>query len=245
MDNTLKLITDKVYKDGVTLITPTGDRQIAFSRCEYYIAIQTVLPQQWVIVDDGNSPTTFNNTSYHKYIRKQPVHDKAKSLTTNIVCALPHIEYNKILIIEDDDYYAPEYIQQMVIRLSGKWDLVGEGLARYYNVRYRKYKTNNNRKSASLCQTALSSRILNALYTSCLKEGSSFVDTRLWDKNVKKNVFEDTSNCIGIKGMPGRLGIGSGHRPSKNYREDKDLKKLKQWLPQESVDFYAPFYKPK
>jgi hypothetical protein len=245
MDNTLKKLVDKQYKDGVTLITPTGDRQIAFFRCEYYISLQTVKPNQHIIVDDGHVPTVTSKASYELYIRKQPVHDKAKSLTTNIVCALPHIEYNKILIIEDDDYYCPEYIERMVVRLSGQWDLVGEAKARYYNVKYRKYKTNNNRKSASFCQTAIRTRAIDALYVSCLRENSSFIDTRLWDKNIKKNVFEDFVSVIGIKGMPGRLGIGSGHRPSKNYKDDKDLTKLKQWLPEEAVEFYSQFYKPK
>lgn len=235
-------LRSKKYEPGVTLITPTGDRQLAFQRAELYMSRQTYTgPLQWIVVDDGQEPTII--TKDQCYIRHQPVGDKAKSLCRNIESALFYVVFDKILIIEDDDYYYPEYIERMVQRLE-KFDLAGEGIARYYNVVHRKYNINGNRKHASLAQTAFSSKIIEAAYVSCQRRTSAFVDCRLWDKNVRKNVFCDQIFCIGIKGLPGRKGIGSGHRPhGPRYKFDPEMKMLRQWIPiPEDVDFYATFY---
>ena len=250
-------IKSKTYSAGVTLITPTGDRHAAFKQAEHYFSKQTWDgPVQWIVVDDGATPTPTSNLSAQQYIKVPsadqlgccPGDRKAESLTGNVLTALEHVQFDKIIIWEDDDYYSPDYISQQVLRLN-RFELVGEGCAHYYNVYERMYRVNRNTKHASFCQTALRASAIHALYTSCLKRTSAFIDGRLWTKALNKFVFQDTRHVIGIKGMPGRTGVGMGHRPKKGakvragFKDDKLLAVLKQWLPTEYVDFYAQFYK--
>lgn len=237
-------LRSKVYAPGVTLITPTGDRPLAFERAELYVSRQTYCgPLQWIVADDGHKHTIFTRNQH--ILRHAPLHDRAKSLCRNIESCLFQVEFDKILIWEDDDYYFPEYIEKMVHRLSN-FDLAGEGIARYYNVAYRRWRINGNRVHASLSQTAFRAKIIEAAYVSCQRSQSAFIDCRLWNKNVRKNVFCDQIYCIGMKGLPGRKGIGAGHRPSgPRFRYDSDLKQLASWMPKEDVDFYAQFYNEK
>lgn len=248
-------ITNRTFSsDGVTLITPTGDRPIPFQRAELYFARQSFTGKvQWIVSDDGQVPTEL--TLGQQHVRNKsaaelgccPNDRKAESITGNVLAALEHVEYDRIIIWEDDDYYDPLYIYHQLTRLNN-FVLVGEGIAHYYNVKERVYRINRNTKHASFCQTALRSEALYALFTACHKRKSSFIDSRLWQKDLKKMVFQDTRHVIGIKGMPGRSGAGMGHRPYRNnsirsgFKSDHSLSILSQWLPKESVDFYAQFY---
>ena len=49
-------------------------------------------------------------------------------------------------------------------------------------------------------------------------------------------IFDDTANplYIGVKGMPGRLGIGSGHADNHWYINDENRSKLKEWTKNET-----------
>ena len=242
-----KLKTAK-YDAGVTLLTPTGDRPICMKRAEYYFARQTYHgPIQWIIADDGKEafqssfPTEGRSSVQIVHQKNKPFGQKARSITGNLLSTLEWIKYDKIMIFEDDDWYHPEYIQIMIHRLN-VYGLAGEGNAKYYNIKNRTYKICGNTKSASLCQTVFKSSLLPHFYTSLLKRESAFIDSRFWDKDVSKFCFQDRNYCVGIKGMPGRLGIGMGHRPSKSMKSDKDFKILRQWIPPEDVGFYESLY---
>ena len=57
-------------KDTITLITPTGDRPLAFALCQNWMRKQTVLPFQWVVVDDGKIP--MKPYVPMEYVRRKP-----------------------------------------------------------------------------------------------------------------------------------------------------------------------------
>lgn len=232
MDNILAAIKRTKYEEGVTLITPTGDRQTCIQRAEFYIQRQTYQgPLQWLVADNGKTKTKV--TLGQEYI-KNP--NKDCSLNINIRSMLLRIRYNHVLIIEDDDWYSPEYIKTYLARLRN-YQLVGE-CARYYNVAKCMYRIWENSKHSSFCQTGLRSEILDKLYV-CSLNPSPFIDKRLWVKDAKKFVFQDKVNCVGIKGMPGRTGIGMGHRPdAKRFKTDKDWKELENWIGKEDTEFY-------
>lgn len=253
-------LTNRTFSSGgVTLITPTGDRPIPFQQSELYFSRQTYAGKvQWIVSDDGLEPTTLTKGQHlvrnksAKELGCCPNDRKAESITGNVLAALEHVEYDRIIIWEDDDYYDSRHISQQLTRLNN-YALVGEGIAHYYNVHERAYRINRNTKHASFCQTALRAEALYALFTSCHKRTSSFIDSRLWQKtSLKKMVFQDTRYVIGIKGMPGRSGAGMGHRPYKGgerkptlrpgFKLDHNLSVLSQWLPKEFVDYYAQFY---
>lgn len=241
-------LRNKAYQEGVTLITPTGERHLAFSLCRRYIDAQSYTgPLQWVIADDGENHLDIDEKMLARefelvHLKRDSVRDKTKSITGNVSSALFHIKYDKVLIIEDDDFYFPNYIETAIQRLSN-CTLVGEGSSRYYNIQFNKYRINHNLEHASLFQTALRSSELEFLWVSCLKRTSAFIDTRLWNKEgiTSKKIFVDKLTSVGIKGLPGRSGIGAGHRPGKHshfFQKDPNWKVLKNWIGKENAEVY-------
>jgi hypothetical protein len=108
---------------------------------------------------------------------------------------------------------------------------------------------------ASLAQTGFSKNFQKDA-NSCIS-GDLFLDIRFWrkfngreadkltlpndrleweSKDGRSLVFDDV-NCslyAGMKGMPGRRGIGIGHNERSCYYLDKDLKVLRNWVLSES-----------
>ncbi|NOX54094.1 MAG: glycosyltransferase family 2 protein [Planctomycetes bacterium] len=56
----------------------------------------------------------------------------------NLLAALQRVRHDKVVFVEDDDWYAPEYLAQMV-RWLDQTDLVGETGARYYHLPTRRH----------------------------------------------------------------------------------------------------------
>ena len=55
-----------------TIITPTGDRPDAFELCCKYVQRQTIKPVEWIVIDDGETPTTMpDNCNYLKFIKRK------------------------------------------------------------------------------------------------------------------------------------------------------------------------------
>ena len=68
--------------------------------------------------------------------------------------ALSRIEGDYILILEDDDYYAPTYIEEMV-KLLSQADIVGEVNAKYYNLKIPGFRQMGNTHHAPLLRPEL------------------------------------------------------------------------------------------
>ena len=60
--------------NGITIITPTGDRPLASGLLrDYWMKNQTIKPDQWIIVDDGiNTFDTSLLPDYAEYIKREP-----------------------------------------------------------------------------------------------------------------------------------------------------------------------------
>jgi hypothetical protein len=61
----------------------------------------------------------------------------------------------------------------------------------------------------------------------------AFIDMaffRLMGKDIKVNLFDGKDLAIGIKGLPGRKGIGMGHRAEVKMARDPDFSKLKELI---------------
>lgn len=194
---------------NITLITPTGDRHISFKICEQWMSRQTMPFKQWIVVDDGKTPTV--PVQNQLYIRREPSSKGHRSLADNILAALPHVTGDYIFIIEDDDYYRPNYIETLFKWLQ-RANIVGEAKAIYYNIKCRFFYQNQNKKHASLCNTAFSYKNILPLRKIC-ETHNDFIDIKFWATAYGPKYLDNgaTKHCIGIKGMPGRVGIGSGH----------------------------------
>jgi len=192
---------------------------------------------QWLVVDDGERPTpTTHNQHYIRRMRRERGH----TLVPQLLAALPHVDAPKILIIEDDDYYSPRYVETMTAWLD-QYPLVGEKHAKYYHLRYGWFRLGNTRHG-SLCRTGFTHEVLPTL-RAVLRHPTPWVDMRLWRAWRGAHYLHDdrgdrTNLTIGVKGMPGRRG--ATWRYHSTYRSDPRGEQLSRWCSgdQEVVSVY-------
>lgn len=228
---------------GVTLITPTGDRQQAFRLCEFWMRRQTYSGSaEWIVVDDGVVPT--KPSRGQTYIRREPSDkDPPHTLCLNLRRVLNRVSSGRVLIIEDDDYYSPEYVSTMM-RWLDKADLVGEVGAKYYFVDGCRYRVFTEHEHASLCRTGFSARVL-PLVQKLVKSDDWRLDLRLWrewsgSRYLRRDVKNGRAISVSMKGMPGRAGVT--HKPAASWdlSEDGKREKLREWMG-EDHRYYRPY----
>ena len=253
----------------ISVITVTGDRPETFDLCKKWMDKQTILPQKWTIIDDGKVKMEESIIKelppFSDYIRREPQkHDPLHTMLLNIKTALPYVKGDSILFWEDDEYYAPTYIEEMSKRLT-KYEIVGIGRSKYYHFPTGMYLRHDNMGHASLAQTAFNSSFLSTLNK--IIDGDMFLDIRMWmkfngaqaplcadtDRSITERktntgqgiIFDDGDNClyVGIKGLPGRSGIGSGHRDFSKYIPDSDGSVFKKWIPKDYKIYLDSFKK--
>lgn len=227
----------------VTLLTPTGDRPEAFALLERWVARNAGAWGEWVVVDDGEMPTLCRMGQ--TVIDVCPRYTGVVSQAHNLLAGLEEVGEGPVLLIEDDDYYAPGYVAEMAAHLETH-DLVGQVPARYYNVRSGRCRVMQNDSHASLAQTGVARSGISALRDACeevlrnRKPGNDFIDLVLWRGFGGERLLYRSGLHIGVKGMPGRKGIGSGHHDGFGA-PDRDLRVFDDWgLPQEYLEYWAP-----
>lgn len=231
----------------LTLITPTRCRPKAFSFLEGYIRRQTFFEAggsvQWIVVND--SPTGRDQYSYtmgQQVIDRDASKDAGRhSLVCNYEAALPHIQHEHILFIEDDDYYAPTYLSIMWYALE-KSPLAGVCPSWYYHVAGRRWRSLRNYENAALACTGITAEVLPVFKQALAIPGIVFLDSWLWahwagtlgmDREIVTNCYRVQGQPlqVGIKGLThGIRGVGIGHQATIGY-PDPDFQKLKTWLP--------------
>lgn len=240
----------------MTVITPTGDRPLTFALCRHWMARQTLKPDQWIVVDDGQ--TALRPDLFMKYIRRLPgPADPKFTMLANLTAALPEIAGDKIIFFEDDEYYAPDFIATMARQLD-RAELAGIMRSKYYHLPSGGYFKHTNIFHASLAETGFRRGFLNQFKT-LLNESRDFLDIRIWRSVAGGMVgmsarpgqstasmtermlaggrgllFDDVERplYLGMKGLPGRTGIGIGHN-AVNYPhfDSTDRRMLRQWIP--------------
>jgi hypothetical protein len=213
----------------LSVITMTGDRPEAFALCERWMKRQTIAPDEWIVVDDGKTPTAC--TMGQRYLRRDPKpSDPPNTLTLNLMHALDAATGDAIVIVEDDDWYAPDYLEWMLDELQ-RLDVAGEGNALYYHVGVRRWREFEHDGHASLCSTGFRRSVLQQVRR-LAQTPDPFIDTRIWKlRGMRKRVSTTARRVIGIKGMPGRTGTGVGHRPTGDqWNDDPDLMKLRSLI---------------
>ena len=235
----------------IALISPTGARPQAFSLCAKHMKSQTYKGEVlWVVVDDG-SPLTTNNVApdFREGWEIQKIYPVpvwapgTNSQSRNIKAGLDIVKnytVEAIFIIEDDDYYKPVYLEEMMKRMAG-YLAIGETKTIYYNVACRQIMLNNNEKHSSLFQTAFTPAALY-IFESCY--GHQFIDAEFWRKIPRGRgcLFSADNLSVGIKGMPGRGGIGAGHRMAQGHPKDISFNYLRNLIGHEAAAQYEGYY---
>ena len=233
-------------EDKVTVITPTGDRPEALALLRRWIAAQTRQPDQWLIIDDGRKRIKPKRFPEAIVIRREPrADDPPCTLGENLKIAASLVAHDKVLIMEDDDWYGPEYISTMAALLDAH-EVVGISGTKYYYPGIPGYRDMGRGDHASLSQTGLRKSALPELLKAIPGDGTlpdCSIDLRLW-KNCKGQGHLIPGDGLklhcSIKGMPGRPGAGVGH-DKRFYKHDKDLSKFHEWCG--DVEAYRDFIK--
>ena len=236
-------------QDKITVITPTGDRPEALALLRQWMSNQTRKPDQWLIINDGKKKIKSGEFPEAEVYRRRPrKDDPACTLGLNLETAAPLIAHDKIIIMEDDDWYGPDYIATMAALLDGH-DLAGIAGTKYYHPGIPGYREMGRGDHASLSQTAFRRsylpEVLNAIpFDPSLSQfPECSVDMRLWVKaNGTGHLVPGADKKLhcSIKGLPGRPGAGVGH-DKRFYKQDKDLSKFREWCG--DVEAYRGFIK--
>jgi len=176
----------------ITAITCTGDRPVQFDICLKIMNRMNPKPNQWIIVDDGKIPVDKDILpQYATYIRREPIKsDYPMTLSLNMLEAYPHIKYDKLIFIEDDDWYPVNYISAMIQESNG-YDVYGSSRRRFFQL-----STNSYYEFIKTWESITASMILNSKKAidfwreTCLNyiDGNG-LDTYFWrDFNGSKKV---------------------------------------------------------
>ena len=90
-------------------------------------------------------------------------------------------------------------------------------------------QTNINNQHASLCSTGMKGDALK-LFREVCKPGVQFIDIGLWREFKGSKILECGNRVVGIKGMPGRGGIGMGHKSDFAGKRDPNFAILRSWI---------------
>lgn len=236
----------------IVLITPTGARPMQFELCMLWMIRQTYTGKvTWIIVDDALPRCTDKVLTYFRdnwdIIKVYPnppwqgQNTQARNIMAGINAMITNIkkeDIEAIFIIEDDDYYRPRYLERMMANF-GKYWLIGERNTLYYNVQWRRYITNPNNIHSSLFQTAFKYEVLN-IFIECIP--NKFMDCVFWSKCPNRLLFYENDLAIGMKGMPGRGGIGAGHSKAMNMGDDRNLNYLRMLIG-DDAKYYERYYR--
>lgn len=224
----------------ISVLTPTADRPAAFALAEKMMARQTVIADEWIVADGGVTPVECTAGQIHCH---DPRETGAANFAHNLLNGIARARGDVLVIVEDDDYYAPSHIDRMV-EMAQIFPIVGaEDVQRYYNVAHRCWRTFNN-IGASMCQTAIRRELwpqFAAMIRMCLERNTYGIDTNFWRSVPRENWgIVGAMTVVGIKGLPGKAGLGVGHRPDALWTADHDLAKLRSWIGSDA-DVYAEF----
>lgn len=217
----------------LTLLTATGARPHAWAICERLMAAQDFAgPVRWIVVDDGSiaQPVKFQRPGWDvEVVRPVPVWSAGQNTQArNLLAGLAVIDADAhVVVVEDDDWYSPDWLSTVAEALE-HGDIVGESHARYYNIGRRVGRQLSNATHSSLCSTAVRGDGLRTLREVC-ESAPKFIDIELWAKVRNRNLF-DGHRVVGIKGLPGRDGIGMGHRDDFKGKYDPDGSLLREWV---------------
>jgi hypothetical protein len=182
---------------------------------------QTRKPDQWIIVDE---PTAFK-----------------PDLTFRVRKGINQAFENGadvVLIMEDDDWYDPMYIEFMVKswKLNGQPPIFGIGYTLYVHVFAKKYWFSPHKGRASLMSTLVTRKGMERFEYP--NDNYVWLDIDLW-KGIRggRTIEPPKYYSVGIKHGKGQCG-GVGHNKNfSHYRNDPNLNELKKHI-KSDIEWY-------
>lgn len=239
------------YSPLFSVITATGARPEAFEICKQLVVRQTLSREffEWIIVDDGPDAVVLDGLPRDLkivYIRPEKLWQLGENtLVRNLSLGISQARNDWFAFMEDDDWYHPDYLKRY-FQLIQQNDVfcVGEARAKYYHLGNRQYRTMINNGHASLCQTAFHETFL-PVFKELLKRDNPYVDIPFWAAVRKQGgafLFPESTHSVGIKGLPGRPGIGTGHLFHPEWAVDVSGSMLCEWIGKEDLALYYQYW---
>jgi len=206
-------------KIGV-VIPDRNDRPLFLQHCISALKNQSIKPDKVCLV---------NHAPY----------DEKPDLTQRVRLGFETLrhEVDCVLIMENDDYYCPNYIESMVYGWDkmNRPEIFGINSTIYYHIKTKEYRILQHNKRASLMSTLIST---NARFEWCA-DNEVFLDIKLWGQLEGATVKQDLDRplAIGIKHGQGLCG-GTGHTTLRYKETDSDDSYLKQRVTEDSFNFY-------
>ncbi len=212
------------------LIPDRGDRPQFLKNCLRMMGGQTLRPSMIHVVD-------FKPTSDRKDISKR----YREGYT--VLSGIPDLDL--IAFIENDDWYAPWYLETMVAEWekAGRPDIFGTNYTIYYHLKEKKYFTRRHDQLSS----AMSTLIKPNLKLVWPLDHDPYTDVFLWEQaktgQIKGVVFEPQRIiCVGMKhGV--RLTGGDYHDNELHRYINDDNGFLENTLDGKSLEFYQSVMK--
>jgi len=234
-------------KDKIAVITPTrGDRKEFLKRCKIYVRSQTTEPNEFIIVDYEPIPIDLSTKI-----------DQIKRIIKGVEIAKSS-GCDKIIIMEDDGYYADNYIENVLNNWEDEF-MVGSNTIKSYHIllkKYLNYGANqqlciNGKKlltGSTLSQTSFTVKFFNNFLNGGMIGRHSNLDIDLWSyaelfnfptKLIQNDSFlaikHDMSLCAS--------GMHSNSSIWKNASEDPHFKYLEEVVGEFHADFYKELHK--
>jgi hypothetical protein len=214
------------------VVTPHHDsrRGVFLERLKHYMAAQTMQPHLWIVVDQSLMPW-------------QP---GTKDLTARVRLGCKMAKEagcDAVLIMEDDDWYSPDYISTMVglWQRYGKPEVFGIGFTLYFHIRASKYWMSAHHGRASLMSTLIRLDALERFKWPA--DDYVWLDIDLWKQLRGRTADIKPMITVGIKHGIGDTG-GVGHNTGfSKYSPDPAWMQLKTALSNEDIQFYKSLCK--
>lgn len=214
----------KLAKIGV-IIPDRCDRPLFRKHCEYLLKQQTIYSSLRII-----------------WMDQDPL-DEAVDITKRYRIGYQslskHYGVDVIAFMENDDWYAPNYLETMVRAWiqQGRPDLFGTTYTIYYHLKLKKYFTFHNSQKSHMMNTL----IKPGLTFNWPPDHDPYTDQWLWmgPSNIQKKLVIKPAEIISI-GMKHGVGLcgGRNHVNQLNRFTEEDNGFLKNTVDPKSFDFY-------
>jgi hypothetical protein len=207
------------------LIPDRGDRPHFTSNCISLIGKQSLQPVKILQVNHKPSSERIDITERYRI---------GYNLLSN------SMDIDLIAFIENDDYYAEDYLETMAAHWieQGKPDLLGTCYSWYYHIGLLKYiRLEHYTRSA-----AMNTFIVPRLKISWCADSEPYTDMHLWNNCPNLNkviVYPEKIISLGIKHGIGKCGGGSHVDRLNKYKHDDGLM---EWLFSNVAEQFHEFY---
>ena len=204
----------------VSIITPTPGRP-TLALTKDWVQHQAYAGEyEWIIATSGDVPEEVE--PWATVIKTDgKFRGKPADLYANTKAALAAATGDVVVVFEDDDYYAPDWISRCAMAIEGGAVLVGQQTSHHYFVPAQRMRSYRWKDRASWAATAFARtpEMVERVNEICRRGRGLSPDIDLWrltQKALAKNELLDCNSVFQMKGVC--PGLGMGHQPRRYYQ---------------------------